>query len=65
MKEFIKQISQIGSIQRIETNNKNMRPKPHIKTVVSKYKLKEGDLHLIYKLLEEQEYYEWTLEMVA
>lgn len=65
MKEFIKQISQIGSIQSIETNNKNMRPQPHIKIVVSKDELKDGDIDLIYKLLEEQNYYEWTFEMVV
>ena len=65
MKEFTKQISQIKSIQSIEINNKTMRPKPHIKIVVSKAELKDGDLDLIYKLLSEQKYYEWTFEMVA
>jgi hypothetical protein len=65
MKEFIKQLSQIQSIQSIETNNKTMRPKPHIKIVVSKLELKDGDFDLIYKLLHGQNYYEWTFEMVA
>ena len=65
MEEFIKKISQIKSIQSIETNNKTMRPKPHIKIVVSKLKLKDGDIDLIYKLLYGQNYYEWTFEMVA
>lgn len=65
MKEFIKQISQIASIQSIETNNKTIRPKPHIKIVVSKAELKDGDIDLIYKLLYGQNYYEWTFKMVA
>lgn len=65
MKEFLKQLSQIASIQSIETNNKTMRPKPHVKVVVSKAELKNGDIDLIYKLLYEQNYYEWTFEMVA
>jgi hypothetical protein len=65
MKEFIKQLSQIQSIQSIETNNKTISPKPHIKIVVSKLELKDGDLDLIYKLLHGQNYYEWTFEMVA
>ena len=42
-----------------------MRPKPHIKIVVSKLELKDGDFDLIYKLLHGQNYYEWTFEMVA
>jgi hypothetical protein len=65
MKEFFKQLSQIASIQSIETNNKTMRPKPHVKIVVSKVELKDGDIDLIYKLLYGQNYYEWTFEMVA
>jgi len=36
MKKLIKQLLQIRSIQNIETNNKTMRSKPHIKIVVSK-----------------------------
>ena len=65
MKEFLKQLSQIASIQSIETNNKTIRPKPHVKIVVSKMELKDGDIDLIYKLLYGQNYYEWTFEMVA
>ena len=63
--EFQKQISQIASIQSIETNNKTMRPKPHIKIVVSKMELNDGDIDFIYKLLYSQNYYEWTFEIVA
>ena len=62
---FREQITQIKSIQSIETNNKTMRPKPHIKIVVSKRELKDGDIDLIYKLLYGQDYYDWTFEMVA
>ena len=65
MKEFLTQILQIKSIQSIETNNKTMRPKPHIKIVVSKIELKDGDIELIYKLLYGQNYYEWILEIVV
>ena len=64
LNEFQKQISQIASIQSIETNNKTIRPKPHLKIVVSKMKLKHGDIDLIFKLLNGQNYYEWTFDMV-
>ena len=63
MKEFLKQIAKIKSIQSIETNNKTIRPKPHIKIVVSKIELKNEDIALIYKLLHGQNYYEWTFEI--
>jgi hypothetical protein len=62
---FMEQITQIKSIQSIETNNKTIRPSPHIKIVVSKRELKDGDIDLIYELLYSQNYYEWTFEMVA
>ena len=42
-----------------------MRPKPHIKIVVSKMELNDGDIDFIYKLLYSQNYYEWTFEIVA
>jgi hypothetical protein len=65
MKKLIKQLLQIRSIQNIETNNKTMRSKPHIKIVVSKTELKDGDIELIYKLIYGQNYYEWTFEIIA
>lgn len=65
MKKFIKQISQIKSIQSIEINNKISTSKSHIKIVVIKDNLRDMDVEFIYELLYGQDYFEWTFEILA
>ena len=65
MKKFIKQISQIKSIESIEINNKISTSKSHIKIVVIKDKLSDMDIEFIYKLLYCQDYFEWTFDILA
>lgn len=65
MKKFIKQISQIKSIQSIEINNKISTSKSHIKIVVIKDNLRDMDVEFIYELLYGQDYFEWTFEILT
>lgn len=62
IEELIKSMSCIVGL---ETNNKKISPKPHIKITVSKSELKDGDLDKLFNALETKTTHEWTLEMVV
>jgi len=65
MKEINELIKSTSSIIGLETGMATMSDLPHIKLTVSKALIKEGDIYKIYKVLENQNKYGWTFEMVA
>lgn len=60
IEELIKSMSCVTSI---ETNNKTITPKPHLKITVSKSELKDCDLDKLFNALETQTTHEWTLDI--
>lgn len=62
MDKHLKKLKEIKAVQSIEANYKTM-DKPCLKVVASKSELKDGDLDLIFELLNKQNNYAFSFEL--
>jgi hypothetical protein len=65
MKNIAKEIYQINAVQSIEFERETIFDKPHLRVTASKASAKKGDIELIFKILNNQNYYHWTFNFIS